>query len=54
MKKIINTILTWAAMGFGYLLGVEVFKKLSDPVTRKGIKKKFINVKNAIFTKEES
>jgi hypothetical protein len=54
MKKIINTILSGAALGFGYLLGVKAFNKLSDPVVRKGIKKKFTNVKNAIFTKEES
>ena len=54
MKTFIKTIFSGAAVGFGYLMGAAAFRKLSDPVVRKSIKKKFVNVKNAIFTKEES
>lgn len=54
MKTFISKILSGAALGFGYLLGVSAFNKMKDPVVRKSIKKKFTNVKNAIFTKEES
>lgn len=54
MKRLVNTILSGAALGFGYLLGVKAFNKLSNPVVRKGIKTKFINVKDAMFKKEES
>jgi hypothetical protein len=54
MKKIIGKILSGATWGFGYLIGVAAFKKVSDPVVRKGIKTKIIKVKDAIFTKEES
>lgn len=54
MKKFIGKIFSGAAWGFGYFVGVKAFEKLSNPVVRTSIKKKFVNVKDAIFKKEES
>lgn len=54
MKNIFRTFLYGAVTAFGIQTGIEMFKKLKNPVTRVNIKKKFMKIKDAITSKEES
>lgn len=53
MKKLLHSVIS----GFGVALGVSLFNKLirvaKDPVKRAQMKKKFTNIKNEVFKKEE-
>lgn len=53
MKKLFTTLLHGATLAFGTLLGMEAFNKLKNPVVRTKIKKKFTDIKNTLFKKEE-
>lgn len=53
MKNLIRTFLYGATMAFGTMAGISLFGKLSDPVSRAKIKKKFINIKDIVFKKGE-
>lgn len=53
MKGFFRSMGCAAGAAIGYLLGVKVWNKVTNPVERNKIKKKVIRVKNAILKKEE-
>lgn len=57
MKDIMKAFGAAAVAGAGWTVGFAVGAKLietfSDPVKRAAIKNKFVDIKNAIFTKKE-
>jgi hypothetical protein len=54
MKNIFKTFLCGAVMAFGVQVGIDLFQKVKNPVTRVNIKKRFIKIKDAVTGKEES
>lgn len=53
MKNIFKRFLMGVITAIGVSVGIDAYKKAKDPVVRTKIKKKFINIKDAIFKKEE-
>ena len=53
MKNLFKLFLSGAAMAMGSSAGVSLFEKLKQPHVRANIKRKFINIKNAIAKNEE-
>lgn len=53
MKDIFKRFLFGVITAIGVSFGIDAYKKVKDPVVRTKIKKKFINIKDIIFKKEE-
>ena len=54
MKNIFKSFLYGAITALGVQVGIELFQKVKNPVTRVNIKKRFIKIKDAVIGKEES
>ena len=54
MKNIFKRFWCGVITAIGIEVGIDIYRKLKNPVTRANIKKKYIKIKDAITNKEES